>query len=216
MTQPNLTLYHFPGACSEVSLFALEQAGLSYTLELVNLSQGEQSRPDYVALHPLGKIPLLLIDGEPLIESAAILTYIAALAPKSGVLPGQEADPRTRAEAVGGMTFCAGTLHPQVRGLMNPQRITNGDVEGVREKSKELARKSFGYADKRIADRGWWLGEPSAVDVYVNWAFSVAQRGGFDPKDFPALAELPERLSGSPAFVRMLEANAAARTALGL
>ena len=75
MTDPSLTLYHFPGACSQVSVRALEMAGLAYSLELVNLGKNEQTGPEYLAISPLGKVPVLLIDGRPLTENSAILTY---------------------------------------------------------------------------------------------------------------------------------------------
>jgi glutathione S-transferase len=213
VSQPELVLYHFPGACSQVAVCALELAGLDYRVELVNLAAGEQGKPEYLAVNPLGKVPLLLIDGIPLSENAAILTYIAALRPAAGLFPG-DSDARMRAEAVGGMSFCGGTLHPIVRGLANPGRLTTGDGEPVREKSTELANKSFKQAEQRLAARGWWLGDWSIVDVYLNWAFGVARNAGFDTTRFPELDRLRERLSERPAFERMLEIEAQSRTRL--
>lgn len=215
MTPPALTLYHFPTACSRVSVCALEMAGLPYHLKLVNIAQGEQTGESYKAVSAMGKVPALLIDGEPLLENAAIITYIHAIAPEAGILPG-DADPRLRAEGVGGLSFCAGTLHPQVRGLLNPQRITTGDGEGVRERSRELAAKSFAYAERRIAERGWWLGEPSIIDVYLEWAFAVARRSGFAVDAYPLLIGLGERLTARPAYARMLEIEQKATAELGL
>lgn len=212
----DLVLHHFPGACSQVAVCALEMAGLPYRIELVDITKGAQSGPDYLAKSPLGKVPLLTIDGVGLSENAAILTYIATLAPDEGVFPA-ERSPRDRAEAVGGLSFCGGTLHPIVRGLANPARLTTGDVDGVREQSRLLAAKSFGYAERRIAERGWWLGVVSIVDVYLNWAFSVARRAQFDVAPFPRLAALPVTLAETlPAFQRMQAEDAASRAALGL
>lgn len=215
MAQAKLVLYHFPGACSQVAVCALEKAGLEYRLELVNLAKGDQGKPDYLAVNPLGKVPLLMIDGEPLSENAAILTYIAALRPDAGLFPSDD-DARMRAEAVGGMSFCGGTLHPIVRGLANPGRLTTGEGAPVREKSTELANKSFKQAEQRLASRGWWLGEGSIVDVYLNWAFGVARRAGFDTAPFPLLDGLAARLGKRPAFARMQEIDAQARVKLGL
>jgi glutathione S-transferase len=215
MNQPALTLYHFPGACSQVSLCALEQAGLAYELELVNLASNAQSEPGYKAISPLGKVPTLVIDGDPLTENAAILTYIAALRPEAGLFP-TDPSPRVRADIAGGLSFCGGTLHPTIRGIANPSRMTTGDGAPVREKSTELAHKSFGYAEKRLAARGWWLDEPSIVDVYLNWALSVARNAGFDVSELPLLATLRDRLMERPAFARMQEIEAESRTKLGL
>lgn len=205
MTDPAITLYHFPGACSRVTVCALEMADLDYKLELINLGAGEQTQPPYMAISPLGKIPLMTIDGEPMAENAALLTFIAALRPDAGIFPA-DPSPRMRAEIVGGMSFCGGTLHPQIRGLANPQRITAGDGEPVREKSRELAKKSFGYAERRLGERGWWLGEMSIIEVYLDWAFNVARKAGFDTTPFPLLDGMQARLTEvMPAYARMQE-----------
>ena len=211
--QPQLTLYHFPNACSQVAVCALEAAGLTYELKLVNLAVGEQNGAAYKAINPLGKVPLLVIDGHPLTENAAILTYIAALRPDAGLFPASQ-DPLARAQAVGGMSFCGCTLHPIIRGIANPMRMTTGEGAPVREKSIELADKSFKQAEQRLASSGWWLGEWSIIDVYLNWTLSVALNAGYDASKFPSLLSLPERLSAIPAFVRMQEINAAARIEL--
>ena len=215
MSQPQLTLYHFPGACSGVAICALEAADLAYELKLVNLAASEQTGEEYLSLSPLGKVPLLLIDGEPLSENAAILTFISALRPGAKLFP---ADPsyRMRAEIVGGMSFCAGTLHPTVRGVVNPQRLTEGDGEPVRARSTALAKKYFAYADNRIAERKWWLGEWSLVDVYLNWAFTVARNAGFDAGPYPCLKEMDERLASKPGVALMLKINQEARASLKL
>lgn len=209
-----LKLYHFPGACSQVTLCALEASGLDYELELVNLARNEQSDPSYLAKSPLGKVPALLTDGQVLTENAALLVYIDAVAPDAGLFP-RAPDARAAAEAQAGLSFCGGTLHPIVRGIVNPSRLTAGDEEGVRARSTELAKKSFGYADNRLAANGWWLGERSIIDVYLNWAAGVARRGGFDVDAFPAIAALPARLADWPAFAQMQEIEARSQAELG-
>ncbi len=199
----DLVLHHFPGACSQVAVCALEMAGLRYRIELVDITKGRQTSPEYMAQSPLGKVPLLTIDGVPLSENAAILTYVAAVAPEAGIFP-VDATPRGRADAVGGLSFCGGTLHPIVRGLANPARLTTGDGDGVREQSRYLAAKSFGYAEQRLAERRWWLGTVSIVDVYLNWAASVARRARFDLSPFPHVDDLAATLREAlPAFTRM-------------
>lgn len=212
-SQPELTLYHFPNACSQVAVCALEAAGLEYGIELVDLAGGEQNGAAYKAINPLGKVPLLLIDGQPLTENVAILTYIAGLRPDAELLPVAR-DPLVHAQAIGGMAFCGGTLHPIIRGMANPQRMTTGEGGPVREKSIELADKSYQQAEARLAAYGWWLGAWSIVDVYLNWTLSVALNAGYDASKFPTLLALPERLTTIPAFVRMQEVNSAGRAAL--
>lgn len=213
MATPELRLYHFPGACSRVSVCALEMAELDYELTLVDLAKGEQGAVGYRTVSPMAKVPVLTVDGEPLLENAAILTLIHRLRPDAGILSSDPA-PWMQAQSVGGLSFCGGTLHPIVRGLANPQRITTGDGDPVRERSRELAIKSFGHAEARLAERGWWLGERSIVDVYLDWAFAVACRAGFDAGPYPELARLARRLMEMPAYVRMLEEEDRSRRVL--
>lgn len=205
-----LTLYHCPKACSQVTVCALEEAGLDYDLKLVDIRAGDQFKPDFLEISPLNKVPVAVIDGKPLTENAAILTYIARCAPSTTILPGPNASPWMQAEAQSGLSFCGGTLHPQLRGMMAPQRLTSGDqLDGIREKSAELLHKSFTYANERMARSGWWLGSWSIVDVYLNWAFDVALRCGIDGSLYPALHALPKRLEeNKPSFRRMLEIDA--------
>ena len=101
-----------------------------------------------------------------------------------------------------------------VRGIVNPQRLTDGDVAGVRSRSTALAHKTFAAADGRLAERGWWLGEKSIADVYLNWAVQTARRGGFDLDGFPALAALQSRLMERAAFASMMRIEQASTATL--
>lgn len=212
---PELILYYFPVACSHVTVCALEEAGLPYDLKLVNLAKGEQGSEEYRQVNPVGKVPAMMIDGELLTENVAIISYIDALKPEAKLL-GTDSSPRGRADAIGGLSFCSATLHPQVRGILNPQRLTEGDPEAVRAMSKTLAAKSYAYAEARIAERGWWLGEWSIVDAYLQWTLSIATLGGMDTSAFTNLADHLERLNQRPSIVRARAVAAKAREELGL
>ena len=209
----DLLLYHFPGSCANVCLNALEEAGLEYDLRLVDLAHGEQTGEAYLAVVPLGKIPAMQTPDGLITENAAILTYIHGLAPAAGLFPA-DTSPIAMARRAAGLSFCGGNLHPIVRGLANPARLTEGDVEGVRSTAKKLAKKSFGYAEQHMAEHGWWLGQWSLVDVYLNWAMSVARNAGFDFSPFPTLEGLEDRLAERPAFRRVREINEQAKADL--
>ena len=72
-----LTLYYAPGACSLAAHIVLEEGGEKYEARRVDLSKGEQRTPEYLKIHPLGRVPALLLDnGEPLTENTAILPYL--------------------------------------------------------------------------------------------------------------------------------------------
>ena len=123
-TKP-LVLHHSPNACSQTVVCALEQSGLEYRLNLIDLSVGDQAAPSYLAVSPLGKVPALEAQGAVVTENAAVLTYIAALAPDAGLFPTAET-PLALSDRQAALSFCGGTLHPMVRGIVNPQRLTDG------------------------------------------------------------------------------------------
>lgn len=215
MSDPDITLYHCPAACSQVAVCALEMAGLPYRLELINLFAGEHKSSDYATINPMAKVPYMLIDGMGLAENVAILSYLGELRPASGIFP-RPCSARTRADVISGMAFCSGTLHPIVRGMFNPARLTTGETQGVRDMAMSLGQKAFGFVEQRLGQSGWWLGEPTIVDVYLNWARSVAVKGGFDCSPLPHLAGLPGRLEQIPAFVAMMRQEAESSVRLGL
>lgn len=210
---PALMLHHYPTACSQVCLFALEHTGLPYRLKLVDIGQGHQASPGYLAVSPLGKVPVLQIGEMLLTETAGILSYLHATAPDAGLFPEPFA-PLLSARIAEGLAFCGATLHPLVRGVVNPARLTDGPVEGVRSRATALLDRTLRHAEQHLAKQGWWLGTWSAIDVYLHWAYARACAGNYAAHDLPMLASLGPRLEELPAFQRTLAIEAEAKAAL--
>ena len=73
----DLTLYHASPSRSSVVLWMLEELGQPYEVKLIKLSEGENLKPDYLAVNPMGKVPALDHKGTVITEVAAICTYLA-------------------------------------------------------------------------------------------------------------------------------------------
>ena len=72
-----ITLFYAPGACSMAAHIVLEEAGEKYEAKRMDLGKGEQRTEAYMKIHPLGRVPALLLDdGSPLTENTAILPYL--------------------------------------------------------------------------------------------------------------------------------------------
>lgn len=82
-----LKLFYSPGACSLASHVALEEAGAAFETQRVDLREGAQRGPDYLALNPKGKVPALATDKGVLTENPAILGYVARSFPEAGLAP---------------------------------------------------------------------------------------------------------------------------------
>jgi glutathione S-transferase len=72
-----LTLYHATPSRSSVVRWMLEELGEPYDIHLLSLANGEQSKPEYLAINPMGKVPALKHGDVIITEVAAICTYLA-------------------------------------------------------------------------------------------------------------------------------------------
>ena len=86
-TDRKVTFYHAPNTRSTGALILLEELGIEYDLQVLNMKAGEQRRPAYLAINPMGKVPALR-DGNALItEQVAIFLYLADRFPDAKLAP---------------------------------------------------------------------------------------------------------------------------------
>jgi glutathione S-transferase len=82
-----MKLYGFPPTRSIRALWTLREIGVDFELVTVNLMAGEHRRPEFLAINPAGKLPVL-VDGDlVLTESVAIVLYLADKYPEARLLP---------------------------------------------------------------------------------------------------------------------------------
>ena len=74
---PSLKLYHASPSRSSIALWMLEEVGEPYDIKLLKLSAGDNMKPDYLAINPMGKVPALKHGDTIITEVAAICTYLA-------------------------------------------------------------------------------------------------------------------------------------------
>ncbi len=86
MSEP-VVLYYSPMSRARIVHWMLEEVGAPYRMELVNLEKGEQKKPEFLAVNPMGKLPALQHRGVVVTESAAICAYLADAFPEAGLAP---------------------------------------------------------------------------------------------------------------------------------
>jgi glutathione S-transferase len=92
-----IKLYDFPMSPRARKVrIALAEKGLQYEKVTVDITKGEQKKPEFLAVNPNGKVPALQDDGTNLYESSIIMEYLNDKYPKPPLLP---ADPGQRARA---------------------------------------------------------------------------------------------------------------------
>jgi glutathione S-transferase len=78
-----LTLYHAAPSRSSIVHWMLEELGEPYDIQLVSFKKGENLRPDYLAINPMGKVPALKHGDTIITEAAAICAYLADEFPRA-------------------------------------------------------------------------------------------------------------------------------------
>jgi glutathione S-transferase len=78
-----LTLYHAAPSRSSITRWMLEEVGEPYDIHLLNLGRGDNRKPDYLAINPMGKVPALKHGDTVITEAAAICAYLADEFPRA-------------------------------------------------------------------------------------------------------------------------------------
>jgi glutathione S-transferase len=184
-----LTLYFAPGSSSMAVHIALHEIGVPFEARPMSFENQDMRAQKFLALNPEGKVPVLLIDGRPLTEVAAILCYLAKSFPDAELLPRD--DPEAEAQALSWMSFIASTLHL------------------ARRHGLEYAKQDYGIADRRLGG-GWTLGRYSIADIHlfrVYWRLANSLHPA--PEWFPNLTAHYQRMMARPAVQRTLEIESA-------
>jgi glutathione S-transferase len=184
-----LTLYFAPGSSSMAVHIALQEIGVAFEPRPLSFKKGDLHAPSFLALNPEGKVPVLLVDGRPLTEVAAILYYLAKRFPDAKLLPRD--DPEAEAQALSWMSFIASTLHP------------------ARKRGLDYAKEVYGIADRRLG-KGWALGHYSIADIHLfrlYWRLANSLKPA--PETFPNLTAHYARMMARPAVQRTIEIESA-------
>ena len=168
-----LTLYYAPMTCALVPYVTLTEAGAEFDVCNVNTRSGGNRTPEFLAINPKHKVPVLLIDGEPLTENVAIQVWIARQFPDARLLP---ADPRAEIKAISLMAWCASTIHPHLTPNARPENYCDvpGSEESVKRVANKLLFEDLEIADGLLAGREWFFAHFTAVDAYFFWCFRRA------------------------------------------
>jgi glutathione S-transferase len=183
---------------------ALEEAGLAYDLHGVNVRAGEQKLPEFLALNPNAKVPVLVDSDGPegaqlvLTESAAILVYIAEktgkLMPKAGV---------ERVRVFEQMFFHASALSPSFGQAGYFQKFAPEPLPHAIDRFLGEANRLVDLLEATLGERSYIVGDELTIAdiVHYGWLWRRAFVG-IDFEDRPNLARWFDALAARPAFQR--------------
>ncbi len=192
----DLTLYHAVPSRAAVARWMLEEVGEPYDIHLLRLSEGDQLKPEYLAVNPQGKVPALRHKDMVMTESAAICAYLADAFPGAGLaIPATD---RRRGVYLQWLFFAPSCLEPAVQDRAFPR--------------KEPARPgAIGYRDidkladivaAAVAKGPYIMGEQfTTADVVIGSAIRWGTMFKLIPER-PEFAGYTERLAARPAAQR--------------
>ena len=145
----------------------LEALEMDYEAILVNLSEGEQKKPNFLKISPNGRIPAI-VDTEndlSIFESGAIMIY---LADKAGKLIPQDA--ARRYKVIEWLMFQMGGIGPMMGQANVFYRYFPEKLQPAIDRYQNEGRRLFEVLDKQLNDNDWLAGDYSIADI-ANWCW---------------------------------------------
>ena len=199
-----IQLYSFDTPNGRKISVALEEMGLSYQVNVVDITAGEQSDPAFSRISPNNKIPVIVDpdgpDGQPIsvFESGAILIYLAE---KSGLfLPHNGREPVAVMEwlmfQMGGFGPIPGHVHHFI--ALESEEERGYGLKRFMAETKRL----YGVMDRRLSDHAYFAGSLSIADfALLGWVWRH-QRHQVDLADFPNVGRWYSSMMTRPAVIR--------------
>ena len=186
---------------------ALEELGLAYTLKPVNVRKGEQKLPEYLAINPNGKVPLMVDsegpDGNPITisESGAILVYLAE---KTGQLLPKEGVGRIRVFEQ--MFFHLSSVGPAFGQLGFFKRQAAEEMPLAIARFQAESERVLAVLEGVLGNRRFFAGETFTIAdiVHFGW-FWRREFAGIDLDTTPNVARWYEEVDARPAVKRAIE-----------
>ena len=191
-----MKLYQLPMSSASFKVRAvLQELGLPCEVVPVDMAKGAHKAPDFLAMNPNGKIPVLEDNGFVVWESNAIICYLAALKPESGLLP---TDPKGMALVQQWLQWHATTLSVSTNEVM--MQTVYARMMGRQTDEAKLAaglekvRRDLGTLEMSLAGKEYFCGKLTLADFSL--VSSLQPRGlmGFDLEAFPKVKAWVERM----------------------
>jgi GST-like protein len=187
----------------KITIF-LEECGLPYKIVPVNISKGDQFKPDFLAISPNNRMPAI-VDHEPdgggpaisIFESGAILLYLADKIGK--FIP---TDIRGRNETVQWLFWQMGGLGPMAGQNHHFNQYAPDKIPYAIDRYVKETNRLYGVLNKRLADREFVAGEYSIADMAIYPWIVPWKRQAQDIDSFPFLKRWFEAIRVRPATVR--------------
>ena len=201
-----IKLFHAWGSCSLASYIALEEAGADYEVAVISTRDGDQRKPQYLALNPKGRVPALVTERGVLTETPAILAYIAQLHPHLA-----PADPWDFAQMQAFNSYLCSTVHVAHAHKHRGYRWASEESSfaDMRAKVAQNEAECFALIERDCLKGPWVMGEQFTVaDGYLFTLAGWLEEDGVEIARFPAVLDHFRRMQARPAVGKVLAQKA--------
>ena len=198
-----MKLYFSPGACSLSPHIVLQESGLDFTLERVDIPRRRTAAgADFLAINAKGYVPALeLKDGTVLTEGPAIVQFVADMAPDRQLAPANGT--LERYQLIEWLNFISTELHKGFSPLFRPT-----STEDMKEAARANLTNRFGWLAQRLAGRDYLMGSQFTVaDAYLFTVLGWAGFVKFDLSPWPVLSAYQHRVASRPAVQQAMRAE---------
>jgi glutathione S-transferase len=178
----------------------LEEMGLPYELHPIDIMAGEQKTPDFLAINPNGRIPVIVDDGFPIFESGAIMIYLAE---KTGQL--MPSDSQGRSRVLQWLMFQMGGVGPMMGQANLFYRYFEPRVQEVVDRYVNESRRLLEVLDGQL-QRSEWLADDYSIADIANWCWvRLHFWGGISLEGLDGLLRWKTAMDARPACQRGVE-----------
>lgn len=198
-----IALYYWPTPNGFKISIMLEECKLPYTMIPVNISAGEQFKPDFLKISPNNRMPAIVDPDGPggrpisIFESGAILQYLGR---KTGKF--YPAEERARVKVDQWLFWQMGGLGPMAGQLNHFKHYARETLPYAIKRYEDEVNRLYGVMQRQLAENEFLAGKYSIADMAcVGWV-NLWRRQGQDIEEFPNLKRWLERVKARPAVER--------------
>ena len=179
----------------------LEELGLEYEIVPVNIQKGEQKKPEFLAMNPNHKIPVL-VDGDlTIFESGAILIYLVE---KSGKF--QPKDTSEKYQILEWLLFQNASVGPMFGQANHFVKFAPEKIEYAIKRYLDETKRIMGVLETRLSQVSYLGGEYGIADISTwPWVRTAQKNGNTDLVEFPSVKKWFDAIEGRDAVKRALQ-----------
>lgn len=198
-----LIVHHLNNSRSQRILWLLEELNVPYQIRhhqrdaVTNLAP-----PELLAVHPLGKSPVIEDDGKVIYESAAIVEYICERHGGAHLVPARGTDDHIRYLEY--LHFAEGSAMTPILLNLYTARLGEGAAP-LRPRIEQQLQCHFQYMEDQILPSGWYVGDTlTGADIMLSFPAEAAVKMGY-AADKPKLTAYVAAIHARPAYQKALE-----------